>query len=756
MNLALVLTVVAALELPPTAPVPAWVEPVEVPTSSAADGASRLLLHDVQLRLGKDEERFDRLAWKVLSQTGVESLSRQEFEWDPSWEQLQLHGVWIWRDGERRVAWDKEDARVIQRESSLAEGMYDGRLTLIIELRDLREGDVVEVASSTRGQNPVFKGRFSSRHYQSWDEGLERSHFRLVWERPRALHFAVHGGAQAPAVTTEQGAQVYRWNLTKLPTVNLEPSMPLDLEPAPFVEFTDWEDWGDVARWAEGLFVLPSEGKRFAAELQRFNSMPEGDRGRAIVRFVQDDVRYVGVEIGEHSHLPHPPAWVLERGFGDCKDKSLLLVALFRAAGLQAWPALVNSSRGAMLPKLSPSPHAFNHAIVQVLLPSGPRFIDPTMTLRRGALEKMSQPRYHHALVIKPGVTALEPIPTDPVEGPTWEVEQHWEVPSLTGKAKLTVTTTARGREASTLRRQVKSKTQEALTREQRRAREDDLEWKLTPVQVTWTDDEGDELFVLKEQYEAATFYEEDDSHRFRTLVMQNDLKRLNEQERRWPFALWYPLRVKEVILYDSPEDLDATDFELVNRDITHPTFRMRVAQAVTKRQLKLEWELETLADRVLPSEVESYRKQSSEAWDELAYRVFAPVAKSTPAAVSIGEPSALMAWGLVGALVGVMTVLLLLVRSTSPEAVAKRNARTQQFRAKQVGAPGELASSPALVKSLEAGIKLFTSLGCPNGHGWDVVNESDTVRLGEEKVTVLSRKCRTCHAREDRYVKLT
>jgi hypothetical protein len=431
-------------------------------------------------------------------------------------------------------------------------------------------------------------------------------------------------------------------------------------------------------------------------------------------------------------------------------------VALFRAAGLQAWPALVNSSRGAQLPLLAPSPQAFNHAIVQVMLPSGPRFIDPTMTLRRGELEKMSQPRYHHALVVRPGVAALEPIPNDASEGPTWEVEQHWEVPSLTGKAKLTVTTTARGREASTLRRQVKSKTQEALTREQRRAREDDLEWKLTPLQVSWTDDEGAELFVLKEQYESATFYEDDDSHRFRTLVMQNDLKRLNEQERKWPFALWYPLRVKETILYDAPEQLDLQDFELSNREIAHPTFRMRVAQSVSPSQLKLEWELETLADRVMPADVESYRKQSTEAWEELAYRVYAPVPKlATTSSLSLEEPSAWQAWGLVLGLIAVMSVLLLLVRSSNPEAVAKRSARSLQFRAKQAGAPGELASSPALVKSLEAGIKLFTSLSCPNDHAWDVVNESDTVRLGEEKVTVLSRKCRTCHAREDRYVKL-
>lgn len=58
-------------------------------------------------------------------------------------------------------------------------------------------------------------------------------------------------------------------------------------------------------------------------------------------------------------------------------------------------------------------------------------------------------------------------------------------------------------------------------------------------------------------------------------------------------------------------------------------------------------------------------------------------------------------------------------------------------------------------VKSLEAGVKLFTSLLCPRGHSWRVVDESEVVRLGEEQITVLSRRCCTCDARESRYLKL-
>lgn len=756
MTAVLLAAVLTAFPLPPVGEPPAWVEQVEIPTTKIApDGASRLLLDDTQVRVGKTVEEFQHRAWKVLSQTGVGKLAKQEFEWDPSWEQLQLHGVWIWRDGARRVAWDPEDARVIQRESLLDVGMYDGRLTLIIELRDLREGDVVEVASTRSGENPVFQGRYANRQYQSWMEPTERSRFRLSWERPRPLQVKTHGGAQTPTVSGEPGHQVFEWNLKRLEAAHLEPSMPADVEPAPYVEFSDWTDWAEVATWADTLFTVPAPGERFGAEVERFKNLPEAERARAIVRFVQDDVRYVGVEIGENSHRPHPPEWVLERGFGDCKDKSLLLVALLRAAGLEAWPALVHATGGLRLPKFTPSPDAFNHAIVQVALPGGPRFIDPTMTLRRGELEQMPQPRYHHALTVKPGVAALDPIPLDVPSTPTWELQQHWAVPTRQGTATLTITTTARGHEASTLRRQVKSTTQEQLTKTQRRSREDDLERKLTPVELSWTDDEGAEVFVLKEKYETTNFFV-GDAHRFLTIAASRDLKPLERQERTWPFAIWYPLRVREIITYESADEVPGGDFALTNRVVAHPAFQLAVSQQVSGHTLKLQWDVHTLKDRVSPAEVTSYRRATAEAWALMAYTV-RPNTSILPDLPELSDEPGwtdehpyLTGFGAVGSGLLMMLVLVFVARSNS------RSWREAGKTGKQKPpSPGELASNPVKVRSLEAGVGLFTSLLCPRGHSWKVVDESETVRLGEEQITVLTRRCCVCEEREDRYVKL-
>ena len=48
------------------------------------------------------------------------------------------------------------------------------------------------------------------------------------------------------------------------------------------------------------------------------------------LRMIQDNIRYASISTGPGSYRPHPSDLVLERNFGDCKDKSLLLVNLLR------------------------------------------------------------------------------------------------------------------------------------------------------------------------------------------------------------------------------------------------------------------------------------------------------------------------------------------------------------------------------------------------------------------------------------------
>ena len=78
------------------------------------------------------------------------------------------------------------------------------------------------------------------------------------------------------------------------------------------------------------------------------------------------EVRYTGVEFGEARLVPEYPAETLRRRFGDCKDKSTLLVAALRASGIDAYLALLSAGDDQDVSPDLPGLGMFDHAIVYV------------------------------------------------------------------------------------------------------------------------------------------------------------------------------------------------------------------------------------------------------------------------------------------------------------------------------------------------------------------------------------------------------
>jgi len=147
--------------------------------------------------------------------------------------------------------------------------------------------------------------------------------------------------------------------------------------------------WAGVGRWYDGLLA----GLERAAEPVRVRArgLIVDDRRatlEALARFVQEEVRYVAVEVGIGGYRPSAPREVLARRWGDCKDKSLLLVDLLAEAGIPALPALTTAGGGRVDPSF-PSPTQFDHLIVAVpaaavgagegdAVAGGYLFVDPT------------------------------------------------------------------------------------------------------------------------------------------------------------------------------------------------------------------------------------------------------------------------------------------------------------------------------------------------------------------------------------------
>jgi len=129
-----------------------------------------------------------------------------------------------------------------------------------------------------------------------------------------------------------------------------------------------------VGRWYGGLqkepLALTPAIRAKSAELTK-GLKTEEEKIRAIYSFVSLKYHYIGLDFGIGRYHPHAADDVLDNGYGDCKDKHTLLAALLKAAGIEAWPALIHTQR--KLDAEVPSPAQFNHVITVV--PSGPQFI---------------------------------------------------------------------------------------------------------------------------------------------------------------------------------------------------------------------------------------------------------------------------------------------------------------------------------------------------------------------------------------------
>lgn len=191
--------------------------------------------------------------------------------------------------------------------------------------------------------------------------------------------------------------------------------------------FGEKASWESLGGWYSGLLAGVPQGSpevaRLARELTAGATTPR-DRLEALVAHVRRKVRYVAVEVGIGGFRPHPPAEVASKLWGDCKDKSFLLVEMAKAVGIEAWPVLILFDEDRRIDAAFPTAYQFNHAIAAFAadkleprpgdpVAAGYFFVDPTQEIGgAGYLHQGVQDQ--DAVVILPGRGQLVRLPTQP------------------------------------------------------------------------------------------------------------------------------------------------------------------------------------------------------------------------------------------------------------------------------------------------------------------------------------------------------
>jgi hypothetical protein len=357
-----------ALGLPArAATMPDWV-PLQFDATTAARHATDdavVLLDHHRCEVLPDGGRtcVRRFAVKVLTRDG-EDAARVDLHRSSFVRYSKVKG-WVMRPSGRVETFDEED----------------GTLRSLGNVMELDDTELLSLAPPDAVPGTVFAVQYRYECASDWPQDLLQVQgawpvdvFQVDVETRRGWRvLSTVGEGRNPGPAGESAGGTWRFVDVRAQRaaagggwVPAPPRLAMTLEPIPENGEPRFATWGGVAGWLATLFRSAMERNasidRLVKELPTEQVAAIGAAGR-----IARSIWYFAVSVGWGGWVPRPTETTLSRGFGDCKDKTALMLALLRARGLEAVPVAIISPRDDFVAPDLPTFRAFNHAIVGIV-----------------------------------------------------------------------------------------------------------------------------------------------------------------------------------------------------------------------------------------------------------------------------------------------------------------------------------------------------------------------------------------------------
>jgi tetratricopeptide (TPR) repeat protein len=374
-------------ETPLYQPHPDWVIPAQLPSPAAlAAGGSATVIVDRQQRISNGSLwSYADTAQRISSAEQLNQLANLTLPWLPDKGDLIIHELAIIRDGQTidQLAGGRTFT-VIRREQALERRELTGILTATMAVEGLRVGDVLRVRASTTSKDNALNGHVQGvMPVLTAPVSIGQGKLRTLWDNDSDLKWKI--GLSSVTATPVRGPQFTELNIP-LPAprqADVPADAPGRFKPLPILEVSTFADWGDVSRTMHPLFAtegLIKPGSPIIAEIEAIKRSERTPLGRAqkALRLVQDQIRYLAVSMDGGNYVPQTPEQTWAMRYGDCKAKTLLLLAMLREMGIEAEAILAHTEAGDVVVNRLPAAAAFNHILVRAVIDGESLWLDGT------------------------------------------------------------------------------------------------------------------------------------------------------------------------------------------------------------------------------------------------------------------------------------------------------------------------------------------------------------------------------------------
>ena len=324
---------------------------------------------------------------RIQSDAGVQRFSVLSFPYQESTETVEIVYVRVHKPDGTVIVTPAENVLDMPSDITRQAPFYSDLHEKHVAVKGLTVGDVLESQVRWHLTKPLAPGQFWFAFYLPHDSIVLHKELEVTVPGERAVKWK--SPTSKPVIREESGRRVFTWTFSQLEHQSSdEDKASLEKKtyqatrgklPPPDIQLSSFQSWAEVGAWYDGMQLdrvkASPEIRAKAAELTK-NADDDTAKLHAIYNYVSTQFRYIGVAFGIGRYQPHTAADVLANQYGDCKDKHTLLASLLDAAGIKAYPALINSSHE-LDPDL-PSPQQFDHVITAVPQAKGFLWLDTT------------------------------------------------------------------------------------------------------------------------------------------------------------------------------------------------------------------------------------------------------------------------------------------------------------------------------------------------------------------------------------------
>ena len=267
----------------------------------------------------------------------------------------------------------------------LSQNLYSDAMWKVISMVGLAPGVCIEYQVTLEDKVPGGETWITGGYnFQTTETTLETSY---ALQMPETWHLqwkiANDANPEEPEVSyTENDTVIYVWRYNETPALTLEEGMPHANNVVPRLRYSSIKDWDSVYNWYKELAkerYIPDADIEARVHQLTSDLTSEAAKIQAIYHFVATSIRYVGIELGQSAYQPSPATEVFHMQYGDCKDKTTLLISMLDLVGIKAYPVLMSVAPYERVDTALPSLNQFNHMIVAI--PTGTNayiWLDPT------------------------------------------------------------------------------------------------------------------------------------------------------------------------------------------------------------------------------------------------------------------------------------------------------------------------------------------------------------------------------------------